>query len=378
MTKSFIYAFSTLTGTIIGVGFFSLPYIASKVGFWVMLFYFIVLSLVVILVHLLYGEIALRTKGLHRLPGYVDKYFCSGGKIFSLSAAILGGYGALLAYLIVGGQFTFSLLSPIFGGSDLVYTLIYFFFGVFLVYFGIKSIAQIEFFALILFFAVLFLIFWRGSALIEIKNLFVFDKNYLFLPYGPILFSLTGIALMPEIKEMLKDNPKSLKSVVPLAIFVSALAYLFFIYLILGITGQNTSIEAIAGLKTFLGDGLVSLALFFGVLTTFTSFITLGLTLKKVFWYDLKFHKNLSWFLACFVPLALFFLGFKNFITIVGLTGGVMLGIDVLLILFVYLKAKTKGELTPAYSLSLPRPLIYFLILFFILGIIYEIIYFIK
>ena len=55
-----------------------------------------------------------------------------------------------------------------------------------------------------------------------------------------------------------------------------------------------------------------------------------------------------------------------------------MLGIDVLLILFVYLKAKTKGELTPAYSLSLPRPLIYFLILFFILGIIYEIIYFIK
>jgi len=35
-----IYALATLSGTIIGVGLFSLPYITLKVGFWVMLGYF--------------------------------------------------------------------------------------------------------------------------------------------------------------------------------------------------------------------------------------------------------------------------------------------------------------------------------------------------
>ena len=143
MVKNFLYAFSTLTGTIIGVGFFSLPYIASKVGFWVMLSYFIILGLVVILVHLLYGEVALRTKELHRLPGYAARYLGPWGKNVSLAAAILGGYGALLAYLIVGGQFLSSFLNPILGGSDLAYTLIYFFSGALLIYFGIKSISQI-------------------------------------------------------------------------------------------------------------------------------------------------------------------------------------------------------------------------------------------
>ncbi|OGZ36910.1 MAG: hypothetical protein A3D38_02340 [Candidatus Portnoybacteria bacterium RIFCSPHIGHO2_02_FULL_40_23] len=378
MNKNFIYALSTLVGTIIGVGLFSLPYTASKAGFWVILFYFIILGAVVILVNLLYGEVTLRTQGLHRLPGYAQKYLGLRGKKAAFLSNSLGLYGALLAYLIVGGQFLFSLLGPIFGGSNLIYTLVFFSLGALLVYFGIKSIAQTEFFLLILFFAVLFFIFYRGFSFIQIENLFVFDKSEFFLPYGPVLFSLAGMALVPEVKEMLKDNPKQLKKLIPLAIFIPALIYLFFVILILGLTGQNTSIEAISGLKDFFNDGIVNLALFFGVLTTFTSFITLGLTLKKVFWYDLKVKKNLAWLLACFVPLALFFSGLKSFIAVISLTGGVMLGLDAIIIILIYLKAKTKGDLIPAYNISLPRFLTYSLILFFVLGIIYEIVYFIK
>src|SRR3989344_1845364 len=378
MNKNFIYALSTLVGTIIGVGLFSLPYTASKAGFWVILFYFIILGAVVILVNLLYGEVTLRTQGLHRLPGYAQKYLGLRGKKAAFLSNSLGLYGALLAYLIVGGQFLFSLLGPIFGGSNLIYTLVFFSLGALLVYFGIKSIAQTEFFLLILFFAVLFFIFYRGFSFIQIENLFVFDKSEFFLPYGPVLFSLAGMALVPEVKEMLKDNPKQLKKIIPLAIFIPALIYLFFVILILGLTGQNTSIEAISGLKDFFNDGIVNLALFFGVLTTFTSFITLGLTLKKVFWYDLKVKKNLAWLLACFVPLALFFSGLKSFIAVISLTGGVMLGLDAIIIILIYLKAKTKGDLIPAYNISLPRFLTYSLILFFVLGIIYEIVYFIK
>ena len=120
------------------------------------------------------------------------------------------------------------------------------------------------------------------------------------------------------------------------------------------------------------------LALLFGILTVFTSFLTISLTLKKILWYDLRLKKNLAWLIACFAPLILFMIGFDNFITVIVLTGGVMLGIDIIIIILIYLKAKIKGDLKPAYSLSIPRFLVYSLIAFFIIGIIYEIIYFLK
>ena len=377
MNKDFLKAFSILTGTIIGVGLFSLPCIAARVGIWTMLFYFLILGTVVVLVNLFYGEITLRTKGMNRLPGYAERYLGPSAKKIAFISSGLGLVGTLLAYIVVGGKFLNSLFEPFLGGDSFIYTLIFFAAGAILIFFGVKSIARIEFFLLVFLFVVLGMIFIRGSSFIEIENLFVFDAKYLFLPYGAVLFSLFGASLIPEVKEILKDNPKKLKSAILWSISVSAFVYLVFIVLILGITGSDTSNEAIAGLKAMLNNGVAEMALFFGILTVFTSFLTLGLTLKKILWYDLKLKKNLAWVLACFTPLLFFLLGFDDFIAIISLTGGVLLGIDVLLIILIYLKAKTKGDLTPAYSVNLPRFFAYFLILFFLLGAVYEVFYFI-
>ena len=176
--KQFIYGLATVAGTIIGVGLFSLPYITSKVGFWVMLFYFFILASVMIAVALIYCEISLRTKGLHRLPGYAEKYLGPWGKRIAFITTSLGLMGAILAYLIIGGQFLNSFLGPVFGSSNLIYTLIFFSDGAFLIFFGIKSIAKTELLGLGLFFAVLLIIFLRGFSLIKIENLFNFDWMY--------------------------------------------------------------------------------------------------------------------------------------------------------------------------------------------------------
>lgn len=367
--KKIIYALSTLSGTIIGVGLFSLPYITSQVGIWVVLGYFLVLTFLVILIHQLFAKVALETPDFLRLPGYAQIYLGQWGKRVALISGILGFLGSILAYLIVGGQFLTSLFSPVFGGNNLFYTLLFFLIGAGLIFLGIKAIAKVEFWGLILFLAVLMAIFFRGFPFLKIENLLISlggTKDW-FLPYGPILFSLWGATLVPEVEEMLGENKKLLKKIIPLAILIPALIYLFFIYLITGITGSQTSPEAIIGLKNFLGDGIVSLALFFGFLTTFTSFITLGLTLKKVFWYDLKIEKNLAFFIACFVPLTLFLIGVKSFIPVISFVGGIMLGIDGILILLMYQKIRPKKKF-----------LVYPLVLIFLAGIIYEIIYFIK
>ena len=364
-----IYALAILSGTIVGVGLFALPYIALQVGFWTILSYFLVLGSLVILIHLFFGEVALKTPDFKRLPGFAKIYLGKWGERIAYTSTILGIFGALLAYLIVGGEFFTELLGPILGGNFLIYTLFYFVIGALLIFFGIKAIAKVEFWGLVLFFLILIAIFFRGFSFINIENLFLgnwrLERNW-FLPYGVVLFSLWGAALIPEVEEVLGRRKKTISRIIPLAIFIPAVIYFFFIYLVLGITGAQTTESALTGLRNVLGNGIVSLALIFGLLTTFTSFIALGLTLKKVFWYDLKLTKNWAWAITCFFPLILFLVGFQSFIAVIAFVGGIMLGIDGTLILLMYRKIYPQ------------KLLVYPLFLILLGGILYEIIYFLK
>ena len=378
MNKQFIYALSTLTGTIIGVGLFSLPYIASEVGLATMIFYFLFFGLVVVTISLMYGEITLRTSKTCRLAGYAGHYLGHWGKRVILFSDGFGLYGACLAYLIIGGGFISSIFES--AGINLGFdgTLLFFGLGAFLVYFGVKGIAKAELFSLILFFVVLGLLTLKGLPHIDLTNLLNFESNQFFLPYGPVLFSLGGLALIPEVKEILKDRPKDLKKVVATAILIALFTYLTFIILVTGMTGSQTTNDAITGLSLIFDNGVIFLALCFGFLTTFTSYITISLTMKKIMMYDFSVQKGLAWFLACFVPLFLFYLGLDNFIEIIGLSGGVMMGIDIAIIIAIYLKAKRKGDMEPAYQMNLPKIIIYFLLALFLMGVFYQIFYFLS
>lgn len=379
MNKSFyqtIIAVATLTGTIIGVGMFALPYVAAKVGIWTMLAYFIVLGAITILTHLMAGEVALRTKQICRLPGYTGKYLGKRAGQISLLVSILGLVGANLAYLVVGGGFLHAILSPVFGGAVFVYVFIFFAAGAFLVFADIKSIAQTELILAAVFLAILAIIFYKGYFFISVSYLFNFEPEHFFLPYGAILFSLSGLSLVPEIKEIMTENPANLKKVISISVIIAAIIYLFFTVLVLGLTGPQTSVEAVAGLKIVFGDGLAFLAFILGALTTFTSHIALGLTVKKILWHDLRLGKSISWALACFLPFIFYLLGFNNFIAIISLTGGVALGLQSILIIFTYLKAKKKSGQIPAYNLNIPIIVIWLTVLALLLGVVYQVLYF--
>lgn len=366
-----ILAISTLAGTIIGVGIFSLPYIAVKVGFGLMLLYLVVLTVLVTLVHLAFSEVALKTPDFLRLPGYAKLHLGNWGRKAAIVVAILGSVGALLAYIIIGGGFLANLLAPLFGGSVLLYTILYFILGAFFIFWGIKAISKIEFWGLLLFFLSLFIILWRGFPSFEINHLasrVIDGLNGFFLPYGPILFALWGATMIPEIEEMLGYDKKVIKRVVAIASIIPAIFYLLFIVLVVLISGSSTSMEAIVGLRDVLGSKVTGIMFFVGFLATFTSFITIGLTLKKVFWYDLKVPHYFSWVLTCSLPFLLYLAGFQDFIKVVGLVGGSMLAFEGVLILLMYKKVKKEEA----------RFFVYPLIFIFLIGIIYEIIYFFR
>jgi len=364
-------ASSVLAGTVVGVGIFSLPYITSRVGLLTMSAYFIALGGVSVLIHLFFGEIALKSPDFKRLPGLVKTYLGKKAEKVSFVSSILGLSGAVLAYLIVGGEFLASFLMPYLGQSQLFYTLVYFFIGSAFIFSGIKAIARVEFWAVVLFILVLTAIFFKAGQqdLISFSNLFSsFGQRDLFLPYGAVLFSLWGISVVPEMEEMLGNDKRMLKSSILAGMAVSIAVSFLFVILVLGITGLETVESALPGLEGILGKGTMSLTLLFGLAATFTSFVTLGLTLKKVFCYDLNKGEKLSWALSCFPALILFLLGIKSFIGVISFVGGVMIGLDGFLVILIYQKIKGKR----CRIVTLPLAI---LLLF---GIVYEIIYFLT
>ncbi len=373
MTKNrkFINALSVYVGTIIGVGLFGLPYVGAQSGFLILFIYLLVVGVIAVVVNTFYAEISSSTKGLHRLPGYAQLYLGNWAKPLAFIVKTLAIFGSLLAYLIIGGQF----LANLFDGPVYLYTFIFFIFGAMLIWKDKKSIGPVELVMLFIFIGTILFLFFSGMTDIVFDNIKEIKLNNVFIPYGVILFSLWGASIIPEIKEELSGNFKEIKKVIIIGMIICLAVYFLFNLLIIGISGNNTAQDAISGLEGNLGTWVIDVGYIFGIIATFTSFIALGLTVKKLFWYDYKLPKKLGWFLACFIPLGLFIAGMQDFISVIGLTGAVMLGIDGILVISIYFKLKQKQKSKVLIGIKV---LGYSIISLLSLGVVLEIFYFIT
>lgn len=363
--NKYVLPVATMSGAMIGVGFLSLPYVAMKAGIAVAMLYLVVLTAIVIVIDLVFAKISLKTPDFKRFPGFCGYYLGNWGKAIAFLSSIIGFVGVLLIYLIIGSEFLKGALEPYLGGNILFYALAYFALSALAIFFGIKVVAKIEFASVVLLFLALLFIAVKGFPHFHFSNIFAQnDFKNIFLPYGPIMFALWGTGIIPEIEEMLRGNKKELNKVVLIGTLIPAAIYAFFIIMVLGISGSATTESAFIGLKNVLGDGIMSLALLLGAMVTFVAYVVSGLTFKKVLAFDLKIKEWQALVIACFTPLVLFLLGMKSFVPLISFIGGFLLGIDGLLILLMYKKIGGK------------KIIIYPLALIFILGIIYEIIYF--
>jgi len=378
MNRNFLYGTAILIGTIIGAGIFGIPYGVAQSGFLIGAIFLLVLTIISTLMHLIFGEIVCRTKGKHRLVGYANRYLGKWGKRIITFSLLISFYGALLVYIILGGKFLSTIFSSSLGGSSFVYSLIFFIIGILAVFKGLALTKKLELFMSLFLIIVIFLIFFSGFSHLDINNLkFINLKNF-FLPYGIILWALGGSVAIPEMMEALKMDGKRFKKAIIIGTLIPAGLYFLFMFAVVGITGLTTSPEAIDGLVPYLGKAIIILGAVFGALAGMTSFFILGISLKKLFWYDYKMNKNLSWFLVCSIPLAGFLLGLREFIPIISFLGVILGAVEGTVIILIYTKVKRMGNREPEYSLNIPRIIIYSLIGIFILGFIYQIVYFLK
>lgn len=378
MFKNVILPASLLAGTIIGAGVFALPYVFAKAGILTGLFYLLIFSAVFTLIHLMYADIILRTKENRRFFGYAEIYLGKWGKWLAILTTVVGMIFILTVYLILSVSF-FNLIFQNFVFPDIYKILIFWFFGSLAVFMGINRLAITEFLITFGIAGIILIIFGYGFGNLEqAVSMSFFDLKYLFLPYGVVLFSLAGRAAIPALLGYFRNNNQPrLKARVPIILgsLAPALIYSIFVFGILSLS-KTVSQDSISGLIGRLPLLILGLLGGLGLISLWSSYIVIGRDIKKSFEHDFNFHWIFAGLIVILSPLFLYFLGFQNFLELVGLAGGVFVGLESIFVVLMWLKSrKFGGEERGVFIRKLNPIIIRVLLLIFVGGIIYEIIY---
>ena len=365
-------AVATLIGTIIGAGVLGIPYVIAKSGFWLGSLEILVIGVAMLFLNLFLGEVVLRTEGKHQLVGYMEKYLGRWGKRLMMLSMTFGIYGALVAYIVGGGE----VLKTIFGGPAILYSLLFFALAAFIVYRGIKAVGKTE---LLVIFSMLLVVLVIG--IFSFKNIDPghfsgWDFKNIFVPYGVILFAFLGTMAIPELREVLERDKKKMKKAIIIGSLIPIFLYAIFAAIVIGLVGlenfevlaPNERIATVA-LSLYTGKFLGILANVFAVFAMGTSFLTLGLAMVGMYNYDYGIRKRLSWILAMGVPLLIAASGLATFVAILNVTGIIAGGLAGTLVVLAFWKAKRKGERLPEYIFRGGKIIGFILIAMFVFGI---------
>ncbi len=376
MYKNIILPASILAGTIIGAGFFALPYLFVKTGLAVGLFYVLIFAGVFILMHLLYTDIVLRTNGTHRLAGYASRYTGKFGELIALCITIFGSILASTIYLILSISF-FNLLIP--GINPTHSLLIFWALSSFSVFFGIKRLSVAEFFSTYGIAAIILIIFAYGlEGAGRISTAPAATLNTFFLPYGAILFSLSGRIAVTALIDYFKKRAgsgtkepvriiKNAKRAIIIGTLFPACIYALFVFAIISLS-PIVSEDSVSGLIGSLPYYMLWLLGALGLIAMWSTYIAMIYDVSKSLRFDLKFPDLPAKILVVFTPLLLYFAGLKNFIGLVSFVGGIFISVESFLIILIWSRLPKPRHLSIFKSLN--RFVLYGLLIIFVLGII--------
>ena len=332
-----IQAVLMLSGMIIGVGMFAIPFSFAQAGFLLGAAELCILAIVITLVHVWYGDVVLATASHHRLPGYVRMYLGKKAATIASVSAFFGITGTLLAYILLGGIFLHGLLqSVVLASSPTLWSLVLAAAGAIITFFPLRKEAAING-AL----TVLLIVFISALIIVLLPHI---QSGYIqefhlpraFIPYGILLFALSGGTVIPDVVSYLKGTPRKTRKVIVIGSLIPAILYFFFGLAVVGVSGGNVSMEAIAGLKEMAGSQIIWLGNAIGFLAVITSYIVLNSSFQAFLRLDAHVSRRLAWAGGSFLPVFLFLLGFQNYISVISVVGATTVAIDAGLELVMY------------------------------------------
>lgn len=367
MAKTFT-AFCVLICAIVGAGYLGLPYVAKLSGYPLTLIHLAIFAIIMALVMLYLGEIMLRTKSMHQLSGYAEKYLGHKGKTIMMISFLIGAYAAMLAFIIAEGE---SWSQLIFQSADysILFGIAFWLVVSMLSHGSLKALKESDALAFSLILIMLVSLVLLNFKKISLVNLTYLAPAQILAPIGIVVFSYLGYSIMPEVRRVLQDKESSLKKVIIFVYAAVFLIYAIFTALVLGTHGQST--PEIATLS--LGAPFIVL----GIITMFTASLSLSNAIMDTFKLDFGATGTHAWLYSLPIPLALYIItllfGKASFITTLAIGGVISGGITIALILLMVPRAKKMGTRTPEYSMPYSKIAAGIIIALFAIGAIFEI-----
>ncbi len=357
-TREFWMASASLVGTIIGVGIFGVPYAISQVGVVPALAFFLVLGGIQLLQHFYLVEAAMVCPDKLRLPGLVGRYVGPRSRWIAAVANLLGLWAGMIAYIIVGGKFLSVLLQPFLGGEVFYYQIGWALVGGALVYFSLKVIARLGLVTVTALIAAFLLIFARAMPAVRLDNLLAFNVQDFFLPYGVLLFSLSGYPAILEMEDILEGKHQHYRRAVVLGTVVAAALTITFGLVVYGVTGRATTEDAVTGLQNVLGGNIARVAALLGFVAIMNCYLRIGVNMRHTLQYDFKLRRFTAWLATVGIPVGIFLIGSRSFVSMISFSGAVFGGITAILVALLYISI-TKKKLMKENALGVPLPLAY-------------------
>jgi len=344
--KGLIEAVLTFVGVVVGAGILGLPYAFSKVGVLTGLLVMLIFTVILGFSYLIVGEVCQRTIGKHQLVGLVEKYLGKKWKFIMAITIITSLYGALVAYSIAAGD----ILGSFFGGSLVIYSILFAVILSLLLFFKLKVIAEVESFVSILKIVFCLIIGIYLFKDFNLGNILQFDIGNIIYPVGVVMFALSGISVIPIMNLELK-NKREFRKAIWIGMLISVFVYALFAISLVGVMGENTPEIATIGLAS-QGYAFFVVLNIFALLALATAFIGLGLALKEIYTFDFKILDYKAWILLFVITLILVILNPASFIKLLGITGSLSAGVSLIIMYYTHSVARKRSDLQPSYRME--------------------------
>lgn len=366
-------AAALLIGNAVGAGIFALPYVMSKSGWGIGVLYILVLGFILLFVNLAYGEVVLSTAGKHQFPVYVEHYLGKNWKRVAVLSTFIGLNGALMAYVDEVGNLLNVLFHPVFGGSAIGYSILFWGVMALALWFGLRAVANLEKVLVIVMLGLVSTLFVAGWPHIIWANLAEIHTENIFLPYGVVLFALAAASAIPDMKEVLQNHFKRLQTAIVIGSIVPMVVYILFITVVVGLTGHGTTESSVVGLGRVFGGIALTFGTIFGIVTMSTSFMVLGVILKEVYELDFKLRKITAWLLVIVPPFVIVVFKLLTFIQILGISGALIGGLDGIMIMKMHRHLLQRQDRQSEFTITQSRIIHLITYIVFGFGIVYEI-----
>ena len=193
------------------------------------------------------------------------------------------------------------------------------------------------------------------------------------LPYGVLLFALSGLPAVSEMVMIAKGDKQIVRRSILWGSGIATVLTLLFGVAVAGVSGLGTSQDAVTSFAAVIGPAALPVLALFGLFAVATTYFTVGLHVRETFELDFGFNRSTAWLIAAMVPFALYLISNQNFIRVVEFTGAIFTGGTAVIVAALYVNVKNKRRIPAREALPIATVWAYLVVAVLVTGAAYKV-----